>query len=517
MKRAHSKIENSLAGSDDYQVLSHIAQSYPQPSKAEEIAVEKRIVASRMRWRELLFKSLHMQTLALEKCQSVVSGAPSYRHMTLTLPSKSRTIDDDTKGKLIEDTIQIRSGILRSKIYSAWLMGIDPKQYLPSSESDIMRLAKGLSDDEKKEEYQRLVGVRDQAMGNLLRRKRTENDSQEVSDLAWEQREVTIDHLERWNIIQQHLEEFAKEELVPDALEMKRCWLQGDQQGLIQLELRHGLPYLATATQLGMSGLHQELSQVLLEFESLINERILQAMKLLLYTVYKVYNPNNSSGFSMIDVFSIAYQGAQKAAKRCRYRKGAGFSTLVVTSMRNNLSNASKKSNLVRFPVHIFELARKIQDLASQIQGEGAKPLTFDELKTRVNTTSRTLNTALHFMKSQLSLDKPLSDDETTTLGDVTLSTQSHVPNTEDLLDSVAYKKALFRALKSSIDGEAAERNYDILLMRFGLPPHEKPHTLVEVAKAHKISRERVRQIVDKILEKTKEALKYDPLFEGGK
>ncbi|MFW6012578.1 MAG: sigma-70 family RNA polymerase sigma factor, partial [Candidatus Bipolaricaulota bacterium] len=180
------------------------------------------------------------------------------------------------------------------------------------------------------------------------------------------------------------------------------------------------------------------------------------------------------------------------------WRKGYKFSTYATWWIRQAILRAiTNRSRTIRIPAHMNELIREINKAEREhIQEHGEEPF-IEDLAEDLDVSKEKVRKAKKSAQTTTSLDKPLGEDteDGGVLCDILEDESLPAPERE------TFNAMLKDRLKGILNKELTDREKRILQLRYGLEDYH-PRTLDEVGKVFDISRERVRQIQKKAIEK---------------
>jgi RNA polymerase primary sigma factor len=220
--------------------------------------------------------------------------------------------------------------------------------------------------------------------------------------------------------------------------------------------------------------------------------RLVEANMRLVVSIAKTYR---SSGIPFEDLVQEGAIGLMTATERFDPHRGFRFSTYATQWIRQAIGRAvDNKSKSIRIPAHVSESLRKLERIRTEVRRETGEEPSLELLAERLGVPIRKVNSLLSTTQEPISLDTPVGDEDSTSLG--ALLTDKSTPDPQDELVDAEVRGEI-SALLHALD----ERERLVIWRRFGFDDDEST-VLQEIGAELNISRERVRQIEAQALRK---------------
>ena len=261
----------------------------------------------------------------------------------------------------------------------------------------------------------------------------------------------------------------------------------------IQL-LKGEMKRLKNETSASLPELKRTLAAIQLgELESDIAKReMIEANLRLVVSIARKYN---NKGVQLLDLVQEGNIGLMKAVDKFEYRRGYKFGTYATWWIRQAITRAiADQSRTIRVPVHMNEsINRLIRTSRSLVQEFGREP-THEEIARRMDLPVSKIRKILELLRPPVSLETPVGEEGDSRLGDL-IKDGGIVSPAEAALNANLKEKT------ESVLKTLTPREEQVIKMRFGLGDGSE-HTLEEVGQRFSVTRERIRQIEARALQK---------------
>lgn len=224
-------------------------------------------------------------------------------------------------------------------------------------------------------------------------------------------------------------------------------------------------------------------------------EKLTKANLRFVVSVAKQYQ---NQGLTLPDLINEGNLGLIKAAQRFDETRGFKFISYAVWWIRQSILQAlAEQSRIVRLPLNKVGLTNRISKAYSQLEQEFEREPTPEELAFLLDIDAEEISATLGVAARHVSMDQPLADGEDSTLIDVLINKDAKGTD-----DELAIKDSLNTEIERSLS-TLTERQKEVVRYFFGIGI-DHPLSLEDIGERFSLTRERVRQIKDKAINKLK-------------
>jgi len=240
-----------------------------------------------------------------------------------------------------------------------------------------------------------------------------------------------------------------------------------------------------------------ELAKKIKQGDQISLEKLTKANLRFVVSVAKQYQ---NQGLSLSDLINEGNLGLIKAAQRFDETRGFKFISYAVWWIRQSILQAlAEQSRIVRLPLNKVGSLNKINKAFSELEQAYEREPSADELAELLEISTEEVQTTLGVAARHVSMDAPFVEGEDNSLLDVLEN--GGTPGTDTALE---YKESLRREIERSLS-TLTERQMDVIKLYFGIGV-QHPMSLEDIGEKFGLTRERVRQIKDKAINKLRSA-----------
>ena len=318
-------------------------------------------------------------------------------------------------------------------------------------------------------------------------------------NLRKEQIDAILQSLKQWDVRMEkairEMEKYRKADMKLKDLDRVNKAARAAKEKVKKMEMECGLSWDQIKETIG----------AIQKGEARVKEAKIELVEANLRLVISIARRYLNRGLQLLDLIQEGNIGLMKAVDKFEYQRGYKFGTYATWWVRQAMTRAiADQVRTIRLPIHMIEMINKLNRASQALVREKGREPTLEEIAGKMGVSVEKVQKIFKTTKKTISLETPIGEDDDSCLEDLIEDKEAISPQ------EVAINSNMTRQIQRVLS-TLNQREEKILKMRFGIG-EKQDHTLEEVGQDFDLSRERIRQIENKVLRKLKDSRRANKL-----